>query len=255
MLVRPAARAGLFAGALALVLTTAPVWAHGITERVSLGPRGGPGNSVSTAAAISAGGRFVAFYSFASNLVPGDTNGFDDVFVRDRQRGTTERVSSGLAGPEQLRQLRSGDLGGRTLRRFRLARQQPVPGDSNKNCHIFVRDRQGHDPARQPRTGRRPGQRRQQRPGNLDGAGNSSPLHRVPPTWCRRSAPPEAPTCSSASWRPEAYPRYQPRADQPPPWKPERAMPLKPSGTVPAGSGSSRSSGRRRAGHRCRHRS
>jgi hypothetical protein len=44
-------------------------------------------------AAISAGGRFVAFWSFASNLVPGDTNGTTDVLVRDRQAATTERVS------------------------------------------------------------------------------------------------------------------------------------------------------------------
>ena len=39
--------------------------------------------------AISADGRFVAFNSDATNLVPGDTNGARDVFVRDRQTGTT----------------------------------------------------------------------------------------------------------------------------------------------------------------------
>ncbi|MBL8297584.1 MAG: hypothetical protein JNN30_04465 [Rhodanobacteraceae bacterium] len=45
-------------------------------------------------------GRFVAFASFASNLVPGDLNGTNDVFVRDRLLGTTERVSVYSNGSE-----------------------------------------------------------------------------------------------------------------------------------------------------------
>ena len=56
---------------------------------------------------ISADGRFVAFDSIATNLVPGDTNGDpqfepsgEDVFVRDRQTGTTERVSVFSDGSE-----------------------------------------------------------------------------------------------------------------------------------------------------------
>jgi hypothetical protein len=44
--------------------------------------------------AISANGRYVAFQSFSGDLVPGDTNGLWDVFVRDTLTGTTERVSS-----------------------------------------------------------------------------------------------------------------------------------------------------------------
>ena len=50
--------------------------------------------------AISADGRFVAFDSDATNLVPGDTNGVHDVFVRDRRTGTTERVSVGRGGAQ-----------------------------------------------------------------------------------------------------------------------------------------------------------
>lgn len=42
---------------------------------------------------ISAGGRYVAFVSFATNLVPGDTNGVGDIFVRDLKTRQTERVS------------------------------------------------------------------------------------------------------------------------------------------------------------------
>src|SRR5262249_14470648 len=47
----------------------------------------------STAAALSANGRFVAFQSNAINLVPGDTNGNHDVFVKDLSTGAIERVS------------------------------------------------------------------------------------------------------------------------------------------------------------------
>jgi Tol biopolymer transport system component/chitodextrinase len=53
-----------------------------------------------TRIALSADGRYVAFDSLASNLVPGDTNGRRDVFVHDRQTGRTERVSITYAGLE-----------------------------------------------------------------------------------------------------------------------------------------------------------
>jgi uncharacterized repeat protein (TIGR01451 family) len=49
---------------------------------------------------VSPDGRFVAFVSFADNLVPGDTNLSSDVFVRDRLSGTTERVSVTSRGRE-----------------------------------------------------------------------------------------------------------------------------------------------------------
>ena len=57
----------------------------GTTRRVSVGPGGAQGNDQSSDdPAISADGRFVAFGSAATNLVPGDTNGDFDVFVRVR---------------------------------------------------------------------------------------------------------------------------------------------------------------------------
>jgi Tol biopolymer transport system component len=59
----------------------------GATERVSVGPNGAQGNGDSFAPAISADGRLVAFTSKADNLVPDDTNGWDDVFVHTRARG------------------------------------------------------------------------------------------------------------------------------------------------------------------------
>ena len=76
-------RAIVALGVAASVGVAAPAWA-GSTERVSLGPRGAQANDASIAAALSADGRFVAFGSRATNLVPGDTNGATDVFVRTR---------------------------------------------------------------------------------------------------------------------------------------------------------------------------
>ncbi|WP_262270788.1 cadherin domain-containing protein [Microvirga yunnanensis] len=63
------------------------------TERVSISSTGEQANGASMNASISADGRYVTFTSAASNLVQGDTNGVDDVFVFDRQTHTTERVS------------------------------------------------------------------------------------------------------------------------------------------------------------------
>jgi hypothetical protein len=54
----------------------------GTTQRVSVSSAGTQGNEGSGGAAISVGGRFVAFFSATTNLVPGDTNGEFDVFVR-----------------------------------------------------------------------------------------------------------------------------------------------------------------------------
>ena len=55
--------------------------------RVSVDSAGNQANSFSLIPSISADGRFVAFSSDASNLVPGDTNNSSDIFVRDTQIG------------------------------------------------------------------------------------------------------------------------------------------------------------------------
>jgi Tol biopolymer transport system component len=72
----------------------------GHTELVSVSSDGSEGNGDSSFPAISADGRWVAFTSAANNLVPGDTLGFDDVFVHDRKTGKTRRMSVGLGGVE-----------------------------------------------------------------------------------------------------------------------------------------------------------
>ncbi len=69
------------------------------TELVSVSNRGSQGNSWSIGTSISADGRFVAFTSYSSNLVHPDTNGFgSDVFLHDRQTGTTELISLDAQG-------------------------------------------------------------------------------------------------------------------------------------------------------------
>jgi hypothetical protein len=68
----------------------------GVTERVSVDSLGAQGNGESFSAALSADGRVVAFQSRATNLVPGDTNGADDVFVRVRT-GTPTIITSATA--------------------------------------------------------------------------------------------------------------------------------------------------------------
>lgn len=75
----------------------------GITTRVSVASDGSEGDDVSDTLAISGDGRYVAFYSDATNLVPGDTNNDADTFVRDTQTNTTIRVSLAADGSEANR--------------------------------------------------------------------------------------------------------------------------------------------------------
>jgi hypothetical protein len=72
----------------------------GTTERVSVDSSGAQGNSSSFSPSISADGQVVAFESAATNLVAGDKNGWDDIFVHDRATGVTERVSVSSTGAE-----------------------------------------------------------------------------------------------------------------------------------------------------------
>src|SRR2546430_3209092 len=72
------------------------------TENVSSGAaHTTEGNHSCHDPAPTADGRFVAFHSAATILVAGDTNGTTDVFVHDRQTGTTERVSVASGGGTQ----------------------------------------------------------------------------------------------------------------------------------------------------------
>ena len=82
---------------------SADVFVHncttGETQRVSVGDQGQEGNDIAIPPTISGDGRFVAFGSFASNLLQGQsTGGYSQVYVRDLELQTTVLISSSLDG-------------------------------------------------------------------------------------------------------------------------------------------------------------
>ena len=73
----------------------------GVNERINLAPDGGEASGGHThRSRLSAGGRFVTFWSHANNLVGDDTNQRPDVFLLDRQSGVTERVNVADGGEQ-----------------------------------------------------------------------------------------------------------------------------------------------------------
>jgi Tol biopolymer transport system component len=115
---------------------------NGSTERVSVATGGGEGDLYSANACISADGRYVVFESPSSNLVPGDSNGDDDVFVRDRQSGTTERVSVATGGVQGNHVSGTPRLSadGRYVA-FASQATNFVSGDTNGTADVFLHDR------------------------------------------------------------------------------------------------------------------
>jgi Tol biopolymer transport system component len=108
---------------------------------VSESTRGHQANESVGYKSISNSGRFVVFESSADNLVKHDTNGQDDVFVRDRRSKTTRRVS--VTSSEKQVGNWSGYAHVSPSGRF-VAFESPnahlVPGDDNGIVDIFVRD-------------------------------------------------------------------------------------------------------------------
>jgi Tol biopolymer transport system component len=115
----------------------------GQTTRVSVDSAGIEGNDFSVFPSISADGRFVAFESFSTNLVAGDTNGSPDIFVHDRQTGQTTRVSVDSAGIEGNSSSENPFISadGRFVA-FHSTANNLVVGDSIGNLDSFVHDLQ-----------------------------------------------------------------------------------------------------------------
>jgi Tol biopolymer transport system component len=115
----------------------------GATERISVGPAGVQGNAQSAQPDVSDDGRFVVFASNASNLVANDTNGAADIFVRDRQTGTTSRVSVATGGVQAVGASALGKISGngRMVAIYSLATNL-VAGDTNGLPDIFRHDRE-----------------------------------------------------------------------------------------------------------------
>jgi hypothetical protein len=127
---------------IALVCALAPAALAQTTTRVSVDSSGAEGNLDSYSPSLSATGLWVAFYSEASNLVPGDTNGADDIFIFERSTGTTVRVSVDSTGAES-----DGDsydpnisTNGRFVAFYSEATNL-VPGDTNGVDDIFLHER------------------------------------------------------------------------------------------------------------------
>src|SRR3954447_11105299 len=83
---------------MVVVLLAGCAWIQ--RSSVSSAPAAVQGNQASGEPARGGSGAFVPFASRASNLVPGDTNGVADIFVRNHKTGTTERVSVGAGGAQ-----------------------------------------------------------------------------------------------------------------------------------------------------------
>jgi hypothetical protein len=116
--------------------------ATGITERVSVASAGTQGDDDAFSLSLSSNGSFVAFGSYAANLVAGDTNDVIDVFVHDRDTGTTTRVSVATDGTQANDESFSPAISssGRFVA-FRSDATNLVANDTNNNSDIFVRDR------------------------------------------------------------------------------------------------------------------
>jgi Tol biopolymer transport system component len=120
----------------------------GVTRLVSITPTGYAGNGDSAIPTLDDSGRYVVFVSSATDLVSGDTNDSNDVFVRDLTSSTTTRVSVSTEGMQGNGEsggpgyLLSMDIstGGRYVAFSSLA-SNLVDGDTNEVADVFIRDR------------------------------------------------------------------------------------------------------------------
>lgn len=114
----------------------------GQVERASVASDGSEPNGHSLFVRVSRDGRYVAFHSEATNLVPNDTNGTTpDVYVRDMETSTTTLVSVSDAGVQNNGAASYPDISadGRFVV-FHSTATNLVPNDTNGSSDIFVRD-------------------------------------------------------------------------------------------------------------------
>ena len=119
----------------------------GETTRISVSSTGEQGNDHAYTPSISRNGRYIAFYSEASNLVEGDVDGFFDVFLHDQRSGETIRISVASDGMQG-----NGDSfmpsiseDGRYIG-FTSYAANFVAGDPYNFSDVFVLDRGEPDP-------------------------------------------------------------------------------------------------------------
>jgi Tol biopolymer transport system component len=116
----------------------------GTTKRISTATDGTQGNSFSlNPPSISGNGNFVAFQSSASNLVSGDSNNSYDIFVKDVQIGTTQRISVATDGTQGNGDSRGPSFSGNgNFVAFQSSASNLVSGDTNGKSDIFIRNLQ-----------------------------------------------------------------------------------------------------------------
>jgi Tol biopolymer transport system component/lysophospholipase L1-like esterase len=121
----------------------------GVTSRVSVSSTGAQANSYSGNASVSGDGRIVVFTSRATNLVPSDTNVYEDVFMHDRQSGMTTKVSVSSAGEHANAFARHASISadGRYVG-FESWATNLVTGDTNGALDVFLRDLQTNETTR-----------------------------------------------------------------------------------------------------------
>lgn len=111
----------------------------GVTRLVSRNSEGELGNGQSLFPSISDDGRYVAFQSDASNLVPDDSNGVSDIFLRDVQEGTIQRVSVSILGVEGNRPSHNAAISGDgSSVAFVSEASNLVPTDLNAAKDVFL---------------------------------------------------------------------------------------------------------------------
>lgn len=113
----------------------------GIIERISIATDGTQSNGWSNEPHVSDDGRYVIFTSSANNLVSGDTNGFWDVFLRDRSAGSTTRISVGDLGQQGNSYSGNPDISsdGRYLV-FSSWSSNLLPNDVHSTLDVFMKD-------------------------------------------------------------------------------------------------------------------
>ena len=114
----------------------------GTTERVSLRNGGGQSNDTCWGPDVSADGRFVVFGSFAAtDLVAVTPTQQSDIFVRDRQAGTTVRVSVSSSGAQADGPSEDPAISADgTIIAFESEATNLVAGDTNDRRDVFVHD-------------------------------------------------------------------------------------------------------------------
>lgn len=111
------------------------------TIRISVSSSGAEADEASYFPTISADGRVIAFRSVARNLVEGDRNRVEDVFVHDRLTRQTERVSVGAAGEEaNAGSVSSNVSADGSIVAFTSRASNLVRGDRNDLADVFIRD-------------------------------------------------------------------------------------------------------------------